>query len=294
MSLRKVTTIAALFCTALAAPVAMSAPAGRQAVDLELVLASDNSQSIDPSEAALQRRGVAAAFRSPEVIRAIQSGSLGRIAVAYLDWSSLPYTRLSVDWHVISDKTTAEKFADDLLKAPRPGGTGTAIGEALGLAATLIETNNYDGTVRTIDVSGDGPNNRGRAVYEVRDEVVAKGITINGLPVVSTGEYGTGEWGIYYGELENYYVNCVIGGPRSFAIAAKGFQEFAEAIRHKLVLEISDAGAPSPSLIKVAANAPVAPVPQRPATGAGRGGLDQCGGGGRRRGGFRGFGNGNF
>ena len=281
--MRRLVIAAVLSCATLAIPSAWPAAPAREAVDLELVLAADNSQSIDPSEAALQRGGVASAFRSPEVIRAIQSGSLGHIAVAYLDWSSLPYTRLSVGWHVISDKASAEKFADDLLKAPRPGGAGTAIGEAIGLAATLIETNNFDGTVRAIDVSGDGPNNRGRPVYEVRDEVVAKGITINGLPVVSTGEYGTGEWGIYYGELENYYVNCVIGGPRSFAIAAKGFQEFAEAIRHKLVLEISDASPVAPSLTKVAANIRGAAAPQRPSTGAGGGGVDKCGGGGRNR-----------
>jgi hypothetical protein len=282
MSVGKTSAIAALLSVVMVPSPGPAAPA-RQAVDLELVLATDNSQSIDPSEAALQRRGVAAAFRSPEVIRAIQSGSLGRIAVAYLDWSSLPYTRLSVGWHLISDKASADRFADDLLKAPPAFGAGTAIGEAIGLAAQLMELNNFDGTERAIDVSGDGPNNRGRPVYEVRDEVVAKGITINGLPVVSTGEFGTGEWGIYYGELEQYYVNCVIGGPRSFAIAAKGFQEFAEAIRRKLVLEISDSGAAASPLLKVAAaGAPAL----RPPTGAGRGGADKCGSGGGRR--FRG------
>ena len=88
-----------------------SAPAFAEAVDLELVLATDNSQSIDSAEAALQRQGVAAAFRSPEVVRAIQSGSLGRIGVAYLDWSSAPYTRIAVNWRVIKDKASADAFA---------------------------------------------------------------------------------------------------------------------------------------------------------------------------------------
>ena len=271
-----------LLCGVAAAPMVRSAPATPQAVDLELVLATDNSQSIDPSEARLQRQGVAAAFRHPEVIRAIQSGSLGRIAVAYLDWSSVPYTRLSVDWRIVSDKASAEAFANALLKAPPAFGSGTAIGEAIGLAAQLIELNNIQGTQRTIDVSGDGPNNRGRPVYDVRDEVVAKGITINGLPVVSTGEYGQGEWGIYYGDLENYYRNCVIGGPRSFALPAKGFEEFAAAIRHKLVLEISDARPAPPSIVKVAANA-APPAPLGLPSGAGRGGVENCGGGGRTR-----------
>jgi hypothetical protein len=279
----------ALLCGA-AAPV--SAPAPVQAVDLELVLATDNSQSIDPSEAQLQRQGVAAAFRHPEVIRAIQSGSLGRIAVAYLDWSSAPYTKLALDWRVIRDKASADAFADALLKAPPGYGRGTAIGETIALAASLIETNNFQGTQRTIDISGDGPNNTGRAVFTARDEVVAKGIAINGLPIVNTGDYGNGDWGQYYGQLEQYYVNCIIGGPRSFALPAKGFQEFAAAIRHKLVLEISDGGNTAPSIVKVAANAnpPRDPIPLRPPAGAGRGNAENCGSDGRLRR-FRGFGN---
>ena|SRR5215471_16266350 len=275
--------VSTLMATAVAGPSASSAPAALQPVDLELVLATDNSQSVDRTEARLQREGVAAAFRHPEVVRAIQSGSLGRIAVAYLDWSSVPYTKLTLDWRILSDKASADAFADALMKAPPAFGRGTAIGEALLIAARMIETNNFQGTQRSIDVSGDGPNNTGPAVYEVRDQLVAKGISINGLPVVSTGDFGTGEWGIYYGELENYYVNCVIGGPRSFAIAAKGFEEFAAAIRRKLVLEISDAGMTPPPIVKVAAspNSLPPPNPLRPPPNANHGGPDQCGGYGR-------------
>src|SRR5262245_21489066 len=224
---RFVNVICLAFAAAvLAAPLASSAPAppraAPQTVDLELVLATDNSQSIDRSEALLQRQGVAAAFKHPDVVRAIQSGTYGRIAVAYLDWSSLPFTRLTLNWRIVSDKASADAFADALLKAPFVYGQGTAIGETLALAAQLIESNAIEGTQRSIDVSGDGPNNTGPPVYEMRDEIAAKRITINGLPVISTGEYGNGDWGIYYGELENYYLNCVIGGPRAFAIPAKG------------------------------------------------------------------------
>jgi len=82
---------AAAVATTIAAPLASSAPAPMQAVDLELVLATDNSQSVDRTEARLQRQGVAAAFQHPEVVRAIQSGSLGRLGVAFLVWSSVPY-----------------------------------------------------------------------------------------------------------------------------------------------------------------------------------------------------------
>ncbi len=270
-----------LFATVVAAPLASSAPAVPQAVDLELVLATDNSQSIDRSEALLQRQGVAAAFKHPDVVRAIQSGTYGRIAVAYIDWSSLPFSRLTIDWRIIGDKTSADGFADALLRAPYVYGQGTAIGETLELAAQMIETNAIEGTQRSIDISGDGPNNTGPPVYQVRDEIAAKRITINGLPVISTGEYGQGDWRIYYGELENYYVNCVIGGPRAFAIPAKGFQEFAEAVRRKLVLEISDsAPAPWPVIrTALAPNGAQPMTPLRPPPGAGRGNTaENCGG----------------
>jgi hypothetical protein len=193
-------------------------------------------------------------------VRAIQSGTYGRIALAYIDWSSLPYSRLTLDWRIVGDKASADAFADALLAAPFYFGQGTAIGETLEIAAQMIETNTIQGTQRSIDISGDGPNNYGPPVHAVRDEVAAKRITINGLPVISTGEYGNGDWGIYYGKLEDYYVNCVIGGPRAFAFPAKGFQEFAEAVRRKLVLEISDA---SPANVIRIAAAPNASPPSR-------------------------------
>src|SRR5215467_8942677 len=113
---------------ALAWPALAAAPTP---VDLELVLATDNSQSIDATEAALQRQGVAAAFRNDDVIKAIQSGALGKIAVAYLDWSSRPFTRITLDWRIIEDKASADGFASALLAAPHAFGQGTAIGEAI-------------------------------------------------------------------------------------------------------------------------------------------------------------------
>jgi hypothetical protein len=267
----------ALAAAGAAAPLASSAPALPQAVDLELVLATDNSQSIDRSEALLQRQGVAAAFKHPDVVRAIHSGTYGRIAVAYLDWSSLPYSRVTLDWRIVSDKASADAFADALLRAPFYFGQGTAIGEALEIAAQMIETNTIEGTLRSIDVSGDGPNNTGPWVHEVRDEIAARRITINGLPVISTGDYGNGQWGIYYGRLEDYYVNCVIGGPRAFAVPAKGFEEFAQAVRRKLVLEISDAAPPSLIVKTGAAIGSPQPAPLRPPPGTGANN-ENCGG----------------
>lgn len=216
----------------------MAAQAG-EAVDLEIVIATDVSQSIDDREAALQRHGFASALRSPEVISAIQSGAMGKIAVAYIDWSSEPWNRVIVDWRTIEDRASAEGFANALLAAPRTYGQGTAIGGAMLMATRMIDSNDFDGLRRVIDISGDGPNNRG-SLAGAREVTLARGITVNGLPIV-TDEYGTGNWGEFYGQLDRYYETYVIGGPGAFSLPARGFDEFAAAIRRKLILEISGA-----------------------------------------------------
>ncbi len=222
----------------LIAIVAFALPAAAtEAVDLEIVIATDVSSSIDEREAALQRQGFAAALRSREVIRAIESGALGRIAVAYIDWSSQPWNRVIVDWQVIHDAASANAFADALLASPRTHGQGTSIGGAMRMAAQMIESNGLDGMRRVIDISGDGPDNRGSLAF-AREDTLARGIAVNGLPIV-TDDYGTGDWGGFHGQLDRYYETYVIGGPGAFSLPARGFEEFATAIRRKLILEIS-------------------------------------------------------
>src|SRR5579871_4437596 len=148
-----------LFWTAvLAISCFCQADAAQTAVDLALVIAADTSSSIDDREAALEREGVASAFRSPEVVRAISSGSLGRIAVLYLDWSGGPNNKIVINWRTISNKANADAFADALLKAPRTYGRGTSLGDAIEMGAALIEASGFDATRKAIDISGDGPS----------------------------------------------------------------------------------------------------------------------------------------
>ena len=213
-------------------------PWAAERVDLELVLVTDVSRSIDEGEARLQREGVASAFLSSDVIGAIRSGMLGRIAVAYVDYSSRPFNKLVANWRIIHDQESAAAFAQALLKMPLTYGTRTSISDAIEHAVELIETNAIAGTRRVIDVSGDGPNNHGRLVNEVRDEAVAKGITINGLPIVE--EPGAAFGSRYYlPDLDQYYQGCVIGGPGAFQVPARNFRDFARAIKKKLILEIA-------------------------------------------------------
>jgi hypothetical protein len=231
-------------------------PAAESAVDLALVLTTDISYSVDRDEARFQSEGTIAAFRSPEVVKAIQSGALGRIAVAYIVFGSRGQERVLIDWKIIHDQASAEMFANALAERPLPQGLQTSISSGLELATRLIETSGIAATRKVIDVSGDGPNNDGKLVVPVRDEAIAKGVTINGLPIVTEAD----KFDVYYlPDLDKFYAGCVIGGPHAFIQVAHGFEDFARAIRRKLVFEISDSGhAPSqnPNIVKVAARVP--------------------------------------
>ena len=216
---------------------ATAAMAAAQAVDLELVIATDVSRSIDQEEALLQRRGIAEAFRNPAVIRAIKSGFLRKIGVAYIDYSSRAFNRIVIGWTVVHGRKSAEAFASRLLEAPLTFGRRTSISDAIELAREMIESNALEGTRRVIDVSGDGPNNHGRLVDAVRDATIARRIAINGLPIVNRRSAFNSRF--YLPDLDKYYQGCVIGGPGAFLVVANSFEDFARAIRRKLILEIS-------------------------------------------------------
>ena len=236
-------------------------PPAPQQVDVALVIVTDVSYSVDDNEARFQREGAIAAFRNPEVVRAIQAGSLGRIAVTYLDFSSYNATKILAPWTVIHDKASADAFADVLASKARTLGVQTSISSGLELAEHLLDTSGLTASKRVIDVSGDGPNNDGHLVEPVRNEIVAKGIVINGLPIVTPED----KFDTYYlADLDKYYAGCVIGGPGAFIQVAHGFEDVARALRRKLILEISDASPKgNPLLMKVAA-ATGHPVPPSP------------------------------
>jgi hypothetical protein len=231
------------------APAAVAAPSVD--VDVELVLAMDVSGSIDYQEAELQRKGIADAFLSKEVVQAIQSGSLGRIAVAEVNFSSKAYGVMTVPigWQVIHDQKTATAFAQQVLAVPHVSGRGTSIADAIELSMRLLEkSTSVRATKKVIDVSGDGPNNAGRPILDARNEALAQGVVINGLPIIDDSTMP---------DLDKYYSGCVTGGVGSFVIVAKGFPDFARAIRRKLILEISglqpgERPASGPVIVKVA------------------------------------------
>ncbi|HEX6015014.1 MAG TPA: DUF1194 domain-containing protein [Geminicoccaceae bacterium] len=230
-----------LLGVALAAGGGATAAAQELPVDLELVLAVDVSGSIDAEEARQQRDGYVAAIADAAVVQAIQANFYRRIAVLYLEWASADYQRVALDWALIEDDASAKAFAGRLAAAPPRTARWTSISAAIDAAVPLFEGNGYAGDRRVIDVSGDGPNNRGRSVLSARDEAVARGIVINGLPILNDRRQPFDLPTPVEMDLDLYYSDHVIGGPGSFVIPAKDFTDFRSAILNKLIREIASA-----------------------------------------------------
>lgn len=216
-------------------PVAATAQQDPVEVDLELVLMVDVSRSMTERELEIQRRGYATALRSDAVFAAIQTGLLQRIALTYVEWAGTQ--EVVVDWSLIATQDDLKAFADQLTVQFDPAFRRTAISEALIFGLRSLDTNDFDSFRRVIDVSGDGPNNQGRPVLVARDRVLSNGIIINGLPLMTDEGLGQ-QWNLE--RLDIYYQTCVIGGPGAFVIPVYDWDDFADAVRRKLVLEIAD------------------------------------------------------
>lgn len=216
---------------------AVPAETGEVPVDLELVLAVDVSGSVDEYEAQLQRDGYVQAILDARVMRAIMSGVLGRIAVTYVEWASYDYQRTAVDWTLVHDQASAQAFALRVARAGVITARRTSISAVIEYVAPQFEGNGFEGTRLVIDISGDGPNNNGTLVHYARDAAVAAGIVINGLPILNDRPNQFG-FPIMKG-LDLYYRECVIGGAGAFIVTAESFEDFADAIRSKLIMEIA-------------------------------------------------------
>ncbi|MEQ9643083.1 MAG: DUF1194 domain-containing protein [Alphaproteobacteria bacterium] len=213
---------------ALATALWMSPAEAQFPVEVTLVLAVDASASVSYHEFDLQMRGIAAAFRDPAVIAAIEGVGPNGIAVSMLQWSGPEDMALAATWHQIRNAGEADLFATAVDSAGRlPAATGTAIGLAIRAARDLLNNAPFAGVRRVIDVSGDGQANLGTLPSQERDSTVAEGITVNGLAILNEER-----------QLDAYYERNVIGGPGSFVVVANTYRDFARAIRLKLLREI--------------------------------------------------------
>jgi Protein of unknown function (DUF1194) len=200
--------------------------------DLTLVLAVDCSGSVSGDEFRLQIGGIAAAFRDPEIIAAALSGPSGRIAVNILLWGDPEYEKFSSGWFEINSAEAAQRFADKAKGFDLRMGGGTGLGIAVAYGVSLLETSGAITDRKVIDVSGDGAES-----YEIRlprfllkdaQRLRSKaGVVINGLAIHNEDT-----------ELAQYYRMNLAAGPGSFVMDVANYDDFAEAMRLKLLREI--------------------------------------------------------
>ena len=208
----------------------------QSSVDVELVIAVDVSYSMDMDELAVQREGYAQAIVSKDFLQALRAGPGRKVAVTYFEWSMSGDEKVIIPWRVIDGPESADAVGAEIMKTPVRRGSSTSISGAINFAVQLLQANPYRGLRRVIDISGDGPNNDGAPVTGARDAALAKGIIINGLPImVKQPSYLTTD----IENLDLYYEDCVIGGPGAFIMTIKDHEKFQEAIRTKLVLEVA-------------------------------------------------------
>lgn len=223
--------LAAGICLAPALALVTPAPAAETA-DVALVLAVDTSGSVDGHEYVLQMRGIAAAFRDPEVIAAAAAGPAGRIAVTIETWGEPDYQKYTTGWAFVGDAASAEAFAHTAETFEGRMGGGTGIGVAIGYALTLLQTSGIASLRQVIDVSGDGvelgeirtPHFTVKLAQAMRAKT---GVVVNGLAITTD-----------YPDLEAYYRANVAGGPGSFVMSISSFDDYAVAMRRKLLREL--------------------------------------------------------
>lgn len=205
-------------------------------VDVALVLAVDISFSMDLDELSLQREGYIQALTSPLVLDVIRKGMVGKIAVTYVEWAGVNTRHILADWSIIEDAASAEEFVQKLREAPIRRARRTSITTAIEIGIDRFKQAPVRPIRRVIDISGDGPNNEGGFVTRARDAAVEAGVTINGLPIVIKRRFSSS----YDMEnLDEYYRDCVIGGPGAFMVVITEREQFAPAIKQKILRELA-------------------------------------------------------
>ena len=210
---------------ALLSGVAGASPARAQPVTSAIVFAVDVSGSVNDERYELQRAGIASIFNDEGVDSLIEGG----LAVALMEWSDEP--TVIVPWTVLRTPADARNLAQRINSVGRITGFSTGLSLALLRAADLLDACPVPALNRIIDISGDGPNNGPISTPIARDQVVARGFRINGLPIVTPAEPDLAQW----------YAANVVGGPGGFIEIAQGFEDFARAMRRKFQREVAAA-----------------------------------------------------
>jgi len=196
-------------------------------VDVELQLLIDISSSVNATEYNLQMQGYSDAFASDSVQNAIINGAIGQIAVQLIMWSSASSQQVMIDWTLVDSVDSANNFSDDIIAIARPFSGMTAIGSAIEYAYPLFLNNDFLGTDKIIDISGDGINNSGIGPATASENAINSGVdTINGIVITDQQS------------VIDQYSEQVIAGDSSFVLTAANFDEFQTAIENKIAAEI--------------------------------------------------------
>lgn len=214
-------------------------PAHAADVDAAIVFAVDISASVDRATAKLQRDGHAMAIVEPAVIAAISRGPKGCIAVTYIEWASRGQTRSILPWRRICGMADALAVAGAIRRLASDGDDcsgycATSISDAIDSGSDLLDRYQGAALARIIDISANGTNNDGAPLWSSRARALARGYTINAI-VLPQFHYG-----VPY-PLTDYFNDYVIGGDGAFVIEPETVNDYASALRRKLVSEISSA-----------------------------------------------------
>lgn len=224
-------------------PSAFPVPQTAGSVDIALVLAVDVSSSIETSERLFQREAYAEALSDPRVARIALGGEYGRVAIAYMEWSGKRYQRVHLPMRVLSTQAELAAFGAEILAIlDKPSDPmymqPTALGDALLAAEIAMAELAAPARDYIIDISGDGVLNDGFAMDPAREQVLARGLTVNGLPIEMSGNPESMN-GTSVDTVSRYYADCVIGGPGAFHLVARGFADIRETLIMKLMLEMA-------------------------------------------------------
>lgn len=245
---------------AMSLAIAGALPRPAAAIDLALVLLNDVSESMNAEEYALVKNGYRSAFADPDVIAALIGGNGNGVAVTYVEFSGKDEIRTVLDWRVLTDSASARTFGEDIAAAQRSSNGSTALAAALAEASRLLQDGDFGAARRVIDIASDHPNDNGRAA-SVRDDAVAAGLTINALAVADHHPIGTIDGRLSYSEQTraalngvDFYLRDVVGGPGSFAVEARSYDVFGEALKRKLLLEFiaTPEGKTRPNVLRLA------------------------------------------
>jgi len=233
MSAGRLAMLGLLAMLAASAPSALLAAAQAEQVDLALVMAVDVSESVDDARFTLQMDGIARALESREVQASVLSGPHQAMLLALVQWSNRPV--LSLPWTLLTSGADVQQFAARVRRLRRASNGFTCMSVALrSIADKLLTQLPVPAERVVVDVSGDGRDNCNplETVDQVRDELAASSVTLNGLPILEGDEAAT---------LEGWYRDHLIGGPNAFLVPAESFDDFDRAMRRKFVTEMSAA-----------------------------------------------------